>query len=176
MAIRISFQNGKRVKTEQIPDKKVTPEEKAEIQKDIKRINAEMEAKKPKPLAKATTKDVMKAVKEHAEKLPVSFKPTTKSAKGTRQRGSFEKPYEVLLKHFGEPNPPESDGSTSTSWEFENQDGKVITLYDYEATNLWDDKLPSVEEFLKNPKAKWYVGAGSQESADEFINYVNGLK
>jgi hypothetical protein len=74
-----------------------------------------------------------------------------------------------LRELLGEPNLAGSgDGKVSTQWSVK-LNGHTITIYDYKETNLYDNALPSVEEFRALPSYSWYISAHSKADADKLI-------
>lgn len=96
---------------------------------------------------------------------------------GTCLRGYFEIGYADLVKEFGEPHYSGVEGDKiSTQWTFTSDDKKIaISLYDYKDTNLYDDSLPSVEEFRSMKSFEWHVGAKSESDANLFKAFLSGI-
>lgn len=100
---------------------------------------------------------------------------------GTSLRGEFSAAFSLLQARFGDPI-PEADGyKVSTEWIFtEEKTGEVVTLYDYKETALYDEGLPTVEEFRALPSYDWHVGARSPEVAARFVTWLktdqNGMR
>lgn len=92
------------------------------------------------------------------------------SLAGTGKIGEIRATYEELLKAFGEPC--ESDGyKVSGVWILQYR-GKVYAIYDYKQTFLYDDSLPTVEDFRSDKKPKiWNIG-GSGDIAS-FLNTLH---
>lgn len=94
------------------------------------------------------------------------------SACGTSLQGEIELNCQKLIALFGVPN--ESDGcKVSTEWVFESETGEVFTLYDYKETNLYDDGLPTVEEFRALPSYSWHIGALRSDDVESFKEWLN---
>lgn len=91
---------------------------------------------------------------------------------GTSKRGHISATYAELVKLFG-PQSNNGDGyQTSTEWNLV-YDGKPFTVYDWYATLLYDDKLPSVAAFRASSKPyTWHVGGPSEASTKEFLGVV----
>lgn len=96
------------------------------------------------------------------------FKKTRKSPVSTCLQDSVTASYKDLVKVLGEPN-GDSDGyKVSTEWLFENNKGQIVTLYDYEETDLYSSENPSVEKFRARKSYDWHIGAHTEEQAKEF--------
>lgn len=71
--------------------------------------------------------------------------------------GYYTTSYAKLVEVFGSPS--ESDGyKVSTEWGLTTDDGVSFSLYDYKETNLYDEDLPSVEEFRSLSSFGWHIG------------------
>lgn len=89
---------------------------------------------------------------------------------GTSLKEHINVTYGTLVELFGEP--VESDGyKVSCEWVFESDDGKVFTLYDWKATSLYDEGLPTVEEFRADKQAQTFH-IGGHSDATEFKNWL----
>ena len=71
-----------------------------------------------------------------------------------------------------------SDGyKVSGEWVLVSEDGDVVTLYDWKETSLYDDDLPSVEEFRKSSEPiEFHVGAHDKEVAEKFKTWLMNQK
>lgn len=85
---------------------------------------------------------------------------------GTSLQGYVTARYSHVVAAFGEPNAGSDEYKVSTSWVITFDDGTVATLYDYKDTSLYDDGLPTPEQFRFQSEQKpyeWHVG-GRQSS------------
>lgn len=83
--------------------------------------------------------------------------------------GYYTTSYRKLVDMFGPPS--DGDGyKVSTEWIVTYNDS-TYTIYDYKDTDLYDEFLPSVEEFRSKCYYKWHIGGC--EEPDEFIAYLN---
>lgn len=90
---------------------------------------------------------------------------------GTCLKGRLVGNYQQFVEKFGKPI--EFDGDkVSGEWIFESENGDVVTLYDWKSTNLYEETLPTVEEFRQLPKSYFNIGAHSQEVADAFYIWL----
>lgn len=72
--------------------------------------------------------------------------------------------YKDLVAVLGEPE--ESDGyKVSSEWTLTREGGGCVTIYDYKCTNLYDDDLPSVEEFRAYESHEWHIDASNRTDA-----------
>lgn len=89
---------------------------------------------------------------------------------GTCLQGYLVGNYKKIVEMFGEPI--ESDGyKVSAEWVFVSEKGDVVTLYDWKSTNLYDDDLPSVEEFRELDQYKFHIGAKDKATALNFQDW-----
>lgn len=105
---------------------------------------------------------------------------------GGSLRGYISLVYSDIVLAFGEPMPEGDEYKVSSEWIFYNDEtGEHFTLYDWKSTNLYDDELPSVEEFRASQEPyEFHIGGESGldvESVKELIrrqiDYVkNGNK
>lgn len=99
------------------------------------------------------------------------FKISTKNAGGTSLQGLVTTSYSKLVEIFGEPQ--ESDGyKVSSEWVVEDDNGNVLTIYDYKETSLYDSNNPSVEEFRELPECEWHIGGNNPSLADELEQFI----
>lgn len=97
---------------------------------------------------------------------------------GTYLIGEIKAKYSNLERAFGLPQ--ESDGNkVSGEWVFTDSDGGVYTLYDWKATELYEDGLPSVEEFRAIPceskfniGGRWSGGSKAKKNLEDFEAWV----
>lgn len=94
-----------------------------------------------------------------------SFKKTSPGKEiGTYLLGTINTSYENLVKLFGEPQDKfystdvDIADKVSNMWILEDEEGRVYTIYDYKATNLFYDDLPSPEELRKLSSFSWHIG------------------
>lgn len=95
---------------------------------------------------------------------------------GTSLQGHIIASFAELQAMFGPPL-PESDGyKVSTEWHlrfFPSDGGVEATIYDYNDTSLYDDGLPSVEEFRALPQYEWHIGGTSRAAVNAVTRYVD---
>ncbi len=65
-----------------------------------------------------------------------------------------------------------SDFKISTQYHIKFKDGSKIEIYDYKATNLYSDNLPTVEKFRKT-KYEWHVQFSNLLLKEAFLKIVN---
>ena len=100
------------------------------------------------------------------------FKPTDKSADWTAYMGSFSASYKNLVKLFGKPNAITDEYKVSTEWVLEDNEGNIVTIYDWKMTDLYDEGLYSVEEFRKLDSYDWHIGGHKESDADNLISFI----
>ena len=83
----------------------------------------------------------------------------TANATGTYLQGKMELKYVDLVRLFGEPVKT-TDDKVSVEWTFVNEDGDVVTLYDWKSNDL------SFKE--SNKHHVFHIGAKSLSVAWEF--------
>ena len=66
----------------------------------------------------------------------------------------------------------ESDFKISTQYHIKFADGSKIEIYDYKATNLYSDNLPSVEKFRKS-KYEWHFKCSNLILQETFTKAIN---
>jgi len=80
----------------------------------------------------------------------------TKNHPGGSRIGYITLSYAELVQLFGEPG---FDDGYKVSSEWAIVGPRVYcTIYDYKETNLYDDDLPSVDEFRALPSYEWHIG------------------
>ena len=87
---------------------------------------------------------------------------------GTHLQGHITAVYSDLEEILGQPE--ECDGyKVSGEWTLTDSDGNVVTLYDWKSTELYDDSLPSVRQFRRNPdEQEFNIGGHDRAAADNF--------
>ena len=50
--------------------------------------------------------------------------------------------------------------------------GNIVTIYDYKETDLYDEDLPSVEEFRSLPEYEWHIGAANKAQAEKLMSFL----
>lgn len=79
--------------------------------------------------------------------------------------GFITVPFARLVEVFGEPE--ESDGyKVSAEWVITFEDGTVATVYDWKATNLYEDYLPSPKTLRGMNYDQWHVGGFDSRAVD----------
>ncbi len=77
--------------------------------------------------------------------------------------------YPELVRVLGAPNPGYSDNyKTTTAWDL--LDGRV-QIYDYKATNLYDQDLPSVAK-LRSRRYNWHISTDHSAEANAEVARV----
>lgn len=91
---------------------------------------------------------------------------------GTSLQGKIEACYSDLVRLFGEPGPGDAC-KVSGEWAFElvGSEG-VVTLYDYKETALYEDYLPTIEEFRAMDYYDFHIGAQSRDTAKMFYIWL----
>jgi hypothetical protein len=89
---------------------------------------------------------------------------------GTHCLGYFDASYRELRALLGAPM--DGDHKVSTEWKLSGPGGCVVTLYDYKATNLYDNSLPTVRGFRRMKSYEWHIGAHDQASADALLAWL----
>lgn len=92
-------------------------------------------------------------------------------AAGTSFAADFNCSYSVLRELFGEPTNGD-DYKISTEWILTDQNGEVVTIYDWKETNLYDQDQLSVEDFRAKKISCWHVGAHKSEAARNLIEWI----
>ncbi len=87
----------------------------------------------------------------------------------TSLKGYFKTSYQKLYVFLGEPL--SLDGKVSTTWILKIG-GKQYTIYDYKQTDLYNEDLPTVEEFRKLNSYLWHIGAELGADASACIEYL----
>jgi hypothetical protein len=87
------------------------------------------------------------------------------------QSGVSIAPWRVI-ELFGEPDVSD-EYKTSMEWLFEDEDGEVVTLYDWKSTSLYSPELPNPDslKFSAHPHS-FHVGAHSYTAAMKFVDWV----
>jgi mRNA-degrading endonuclease HigB of HigAB toxin-antitoxin module len=92
---------------------------------------------------------------------------------GTSLKGHILARYRDLERLFGIPN-AEDEFKVSGCWVFTDSDGNVVTLYDWKRTNLYDEALPSVEEFRSNNNPVTFnIGGNDYTTVRLFISELS---
>jgi hypothetical protein len=110
------------------------------------------------------------------------FIKTNSDLNGTHRIGTLAISPKDLLSKIGLPifsnNDDCSDGKVSGEYIFkEVETNKIVTLYDYKATNFYDNDLPSPEEFWKSDETFFFsIGGHNNDSelVDSFISWIKG--
>jgi len=114
--------------------------------------------------------DVLASLKGRKDAI---FKPTNpRKANGTSLSGEIETSYKNLVKLFGKPNGGSDNYKVSSEWVLEDDLGNVATIYDYKATNLYDDGNPSVAQFRKLPSFSWHIGTSKGWEPGESFSFL----
>ena len=88
-------------------------------------------------------------------------------ANGTCLQGYIQFPPKALVMIFGEPD--ESDGyKVSGEYVFEDDNGNVITLYDWKSTSLYDSG-PSPQDFWNSEQMyNFHIGGHNKDDVKSF--------
>lgn len=86
--------------------------------------------------------------------------------------GYLDTSFENLVKHFGLPNCIGDDYKVSTEWILKDSKGRIITIYDYKETNLYDNGLPTVEQFRKWKSYQWHIGGTTKDAAEFLVKLI----
>ena len=100
-----------------------------------------------------------------------TFKPTNEM-QSTSFTTTVRASYKQLEKIFGFPNSYGDDFKVSTEWILKSSDGKIVSLYDYKETNLYDRNYPTVEEFREKPYYDWHIGSKGIIEAEELKAFI----
>lgn len=93
-----------------------------------------------------------------------TFKRITDTKTVTGLRGYVKTDYATLVKIFGEPEGPSSDGKVNNYWIIKFSDGIIGTIYDY-------------KENLKNKgETEWHIGGTIYEPVDRITELVEASK
>lgn len=89
-------------------------------------------------------------------------------ANGTSLKTHIEATWQELQLLLG--NSSESDGyKVSGEWAFINREGDVVTIYDWKATSLYDEDLPTPEEFrAQGYPSTFSIGGHTAVAAETF--------
>jgi hypothetical protein len=77
-----------------------------------------------------------------------------------------------LVSLFGQPG--SSDGErTSGEYVFQSESGEIFTLYDYKRTNLYDNGLPSPNEFWSQQiPCEFSIGGTYGQDINNFVQWM----
>ena len=91
---------------------------------------------------------------------------------GLSRQGCAPFPYDRIVEVFGKPDEtPWSDESAFT-WSITFDDGTVASLYDYKASSLYDERLPSPEQ-MKRDFRDWSIGGKGWPAVDLVIRALS---
>lgn len=114
--------------------------------------------------------DVLASLKGRKDAI---FRPTDpKKDYGTSLSGEIETSYKTLVKLFGKPNSQGDEYKVSSEWVLEDDLGNIATIYDYKATNLYDEGAPSVAQFRKLPSYSWHIGTSKGWSPGQGFSFL----
>ena len=92
---------------------------------------------------------------------------------GTHLQGHITAVYKDLEEILGQPEEGD-EYKVSGEWTLTDSDGNVVTLYDWKSTELYDDSLPSVLQFRRNPdEQEFNIGGRYFHAAENFRNSLN---
>jgi hypothetical protein len=109
--------------------------------------------------------------KDMDKTVGTEYIPTEEFGGGSLQ-GYFTTSYKKLVKLFGEPNSEGDDYKVSTEWTLKSPKGKIVCLYDYKQTKMYDSDGLTIENFRKLKSYDWHIGGNSTEDADELVAYL----
>lgn len=75
---------------------------------------------------------------------------------GNSQQGCAPFSYDRIVEVFGEPDETPW-GDSAFTWTITFDDGTVADIYDYKASSLYDERLPSPEQ-MKRDFMGWHIG------------------
>lgn len=94
---------------------------------------------------------------------------------GTCLKGHILVRYRDLENLFGKPD-TEDEYKVSGCWVFTDNDGNVVTLYDWKKTNLYDESLPSVSEFRNSEQPTIFnVGGRDNDTVRLFVYELSNV-
>jgi hypothetical protein len=92
---------------------------------------------------------------------------------GTSLKGHILARYRDLENLFGTPD-LDDEYKVSGCWAFTDNDGNIVTLYDWKRTSLYDESLPSVSEFRNSTQPTVFnVGGRDNETVRLFIDELS---
>jgi len=100
------------------------------------------------------------------------MKTSTKSTSGTYYLTEVAISYNELVELFGEPNRKGDEYKTSAEWVLEDDEGRVLTIYDWKETNLYSHRYPTPEEFYASPNQQWHIGGTNREAGLALAKYI----
>jgi hypothetical protein len=89
---------------------------------------------------------------------------------GTFLQGHLVTSYQQIVEILGEPIEG-GDYKISGEWILTSEEGRVVTLYDWKSTHLYDQDLPSVEEFRQLDQHEFHIGAADRATAASFQSW-----
>ena len=89
---------------------------------------------------------------------------------GTSLKGHVRARFSDIVRVLGEPLSDDDGYKVSGCWTLTDDNGNVVTLYDWKCSNLYDENLPSVEQFRASTNVTTFnVGAHDYGAARRFI-------
>jgi hypothetical protein len=107
----------------------------------------------------------------------LNWKNKKSSMVGSSLKGYITASHDELVSVFGLPKDVDGD-KVSTQWIVQAGNTQY-SIYDYKETNVYDDRLPSVEQFRARASYEWHIGGfDNKHIADlaEFISEKIGRK
>lgn len=86
---------------------------------------------------------------------------------GTSLQGYAPFSYDRIVEVFGEPELGVDGDECAFNWSITFEDGTVASIYDYKASSLYDDGLPTPQQ-MKDNFTDWHIG-GNGWSAVAFV-------
>jgi hypothetical protein len=107
-----------------------------------------------------TPKSREQIISELGGRDDIFFKRSKKDSASFGLIGTFPASYKTLVQLFGKPE--DGDEKVSTSWVVEDNIGRVISIYDWKMTKLYEPDGMSVTGFRNLPYFdSWHVGGNS---------------
>jgi hypothetical protein len=103
--------------------------------------------------------------------MEIKFK-TSDRGGDTSLQGQVSCSYKGLVRLFGEPNSDGDGYKVSVEWNLEDENGEVVTLYDWKCTSLYDGHGISPEQFKTLKQYDWHIGAENVRAANKLRNYI----
>lgn len=88
---------------------------------------------------------------------------------GTSRQGTIDVPFSRVVEVFGEPDTDVDGYKVAFEWAITFPDGTIASIYDYSASSLYDDDLPSPEQMRKDDYSDWHIGGVRDGRAVELV-------
>jgi hypothetical protein len=114
--------------------------------------------------------EILAALPGHTD---INFKLTDKFPEGTSfHNTTISTSYKNLVKLFGKPNSPGDEYKVSSKWILEDDNGHLVTIYDWKSTKLYDSDYPNVYQFRKLDSWEWHIGGSRIEDEENLQAFV----